>query len=145
MLFTIFLGMGNEQRRQYRRWFFVILRPFGIQPPSSSTDSPTVWRRLFGRSTTPLRLRSTPSASGGATEPIPTSSVPHESNTFPKIFDFMSTGGDSFELDDYQMAQREEIGKRREEGLKVKFINWGDHENAADERKDDKEKEGQCV
>ena len=48
-LFFIFLGMNDEQRREYRRWFFVILRPFGIKPASSSTDSPTVWQRLFGR------------------------------------------------------------------------------------------------
>ena len=48
-LFFIFLGMNDEQRQEYRRWFFVILRPFGIKP-SSSTDS--VWQRLFGRTTT---------------------------------------------------------------------------------------------
>ena len=142
VLFTIFLGMGNEQRRQYRRWFFVILRPFGIKPRSLSTESPTVWQRLFGRPTAASRLKSTPSTPGGATASISTFSVTHDSKAFPKKFDPMSTGGDSFELNDYQGA---ESGTRREGRLKVKAIHWEDHENAHVESKDDMRKEGYAI
>ena len=138
VLFTIFLGMGNEQRKQYRRWFFFILRPFGVKPSSSCTDSPTVWQGLFGRSITPLRVRPTPSAFDGVTGSLPTFSVPHVSKASPKKLDLMSIGGDSSGLNDDQEGEREENGNHREDGLKAEATNWDDHENASEWSKDGK-------
>jgi hypothetical protein len=52
VLFVIFLGMGPAHRKQYRRWFFSILRPIGIKPPSSPVDSPWRPEEITGVSTT---------------------------------------------------------------------------------------------
>ena len=100
-LFFIFLGTNDEQRRQYRRWFFVILRPFGIKPAPSSTDSPTVRQGPSYRTTT--TTTTTPSTSSGA----PDAQVIRREN---------------FEQNDYQRAERGETGNPPEERLKVKAI-----------------------
>ena len=83
LLFFIFLGMKDEQREQYRRWFFAFLRPFGIKPPSASTDSPSLWQRLFGRPTTPPKP--TPFI-------LSMGSVENGSNDFPKPTDTIRIG-----------------------------------------------------
>ena len=105
-VFFIFLGTNDGQRRQYRRWFFVILRPFGIKPAPSSTDSPTVWQRPFGRTAT-------------ATTTITLTPTPF---TFSGAPDAQGVGKEIFEHSDYQTAERGETGNPREERLKVKAI-----------------------
>ena len=95
-LFFIFLGMKDEQREQYRRWFFVILRPFGIKPPSSSTDSPSLWQRLFGRPTPP---KPTPFI-------LSMGSVESGSKDFPKPSDTIRIGFGS----DHPRAEKEGSG-----------------------------------
>ena len=103
-LFFIFLGMKDEQRGQYMRWFFVILRPFGIKP-SSSTDSPTLWQRLFGRSTT--LLKPTPFNLSGATSSISVLPVDHGPKHFPKTTDTIIFG---LRFNDYPRTEEEESG-----------------------------------
>jgi hypothetical protein len=73
VLFIIFLGTGPAHRKQYRHWFFSILRPFGIQPPLSPVDSPWGLERT-GASTTHMHLTST----------LPPYSPPHASKKFPE-------------------------------------------------------------
>ena len=110
-LFFIFLGLNPEQRRQYRRWFFIILRPFGIMPPSSSTDSPTVWQRLFSRSATATAtLTPTPFTFNGATASISTSSVLHDSKGIFCPTDANFIGREIFEVRDFQRGEREQSG-----------------------------------
>ena len=51
-LFFIFFGFGGEQVNQYKRWFYAVLRPFGVRPPQPkpySQDRRTWWQKLFRR------------------------------------------------------------------------------------------------
>ena len=55
-LFFLFFGLGRERRNQYKRWLYVLLKPFGINPPAPktcSTDSQTWWQKLFRRPAPP--------------------------------------------------------------------------------------------
>ena len=103
-IFFTFLGTNDGQRRQYRRWFFVILRPFGIKPASSSTDSPSVQQRPFGRTTTT------------------TTTLTPTPFTISRAPDAQVIGREIFEHNDYQRAERGETGNPREERLKAKAI-----------------------
>ena len=134
-LFFIFLGLNPEQRRQYRRWFFIILRPFGFKPASSSTDSPTVWRRLFSRTTTTTILTPTPFTFSGTTASISKVPVAHRSKDILNPTDVIVIGREIFEHGDYQRAERGESGDPREGAPK---LNRGDHTDAPGRRKDEK-------
>ena len=134
-LVIIFLGMNDEQRREYRRWFFVILRPFSIKPASSSTDSPTVWQWLCGRTTT--TLTPTPFTLSGATASTSMSSVPHGHKGILNPTDVLSIERENFGLSDRKKADREESSNPREGASK---LNRGDHKDAPGRNKDEKEK-----
>ena len=122
-LFFIFLGLNPEQRRQYRRWFFIILRPFGIKPALSSRDSPTVWRRLFGRTTaTTTTLIPTPFTFIGATASISKVPVAHRLRDILNPTDLKVIGREIFEHDDYQGGERGERGNLRDGRPKAKAI-----------------------
>jgi hypothetical protein len=50
LLFFVFFGVGPEQLNQYRRWFYAILRPFGVKPPPPKPydrSKRTWWQRVF--------------------------------------------------------------------------------------------------
>jgi hypothetical protein len=84
VLFIIFLGTGSAHRKQYRRWFFSIARPFGIKPQLSPVVSP--WgleEETTGGST---RIQSTFTRPGY--------SGPHGSEPFPKKLDLTSVRED---------------------------------------------------
>ena len=82
VLFIIFLGTGPAHRKQYRHWFFSILRPFGIQPPLSPVDSPWGLEETTGSSTTHIQPFK-----------LPGYSPPHGSKPFPKKLDMKFVGG----------------------------------------------------
>ena len=136
-LFFLFLGLNPEQRRQYRRWFFIILRPFGIKPASSSTDSPTLWRRLFGRTTTTTTLTPTPFTFSRTTASTSTSSVSHDQKGVLNPIDVILIEREHFGLNDRNRAEREETSNLREGASK---LNRGDNKDAPGRRKDEKEK-----
>lgn len=54
-LFFLFFGFGPQQVKQYKRWFYVLLKPFGIKP-HSTTDGRTWWQKLLRRPAPPLPL-----------------------------------------------------------------------------------------
>jgi pheromone a factor receptor len=81
VLFIIFLGTGPAHRKQYRRWFFSIARPFGIKPQSSPVVSPWGLEETTGGST---RIQSTFTPPGY--------SAPRGSEPFPKKLDLTSVG-----------------------------------------------------
>ena len=144
-LFFIFLGLNPEQRRQYRRWFFIILRPFGIKPALSSTDSPTVWQGLFGRTTTAAiatTLTPTPFTFSGATASISKVPVAHRPKDTLNPTDVIVIGRELFEHGDYQRAERGESGNPRDqERLKANAI-LRLPSNALDRSKEDKKSKG---
>ena len=117
-LFFIFLGLNPEQRRQYRRWFFIILRPFGIKLASSSRDSPTVGQRLFGRTTTTTHTP-TPFTFSGTPASLSTVPVAHRPKDTLNPTDIIVIGREIFEHNDYQRVKRGESGNPREERLKA--------------------------
>ena len=103
-LFFIFLGLNPEQRRQYRRWFFIILRPFGIKPTSLSTDSPTERQRLFGRTAT-TTLTPTPFTFSETPASISTVPVAHHPKDTLKLTDVIVIGREMFGHNDYQKVK----------------------------------------
>lgn len=49
-IFFIFFGLGREQINQYKRWFYTVLKPFGVKPPAPRPYNPdrrTWWQKLF--------------------------------------------------------------------------------------------------
>jgi hypothetical protein len=51
-LFFVFFGLGREQMNQYKRWFYALLKPFGIKPPAPRPYNPdrrTWWQKLLRR------------------------------------------------------------------------------------------------
>ena len=124
-LFFIFLGTSPEQCRQYRRWFFIILRPFGIKPPPSSTDSPTVWQPRYGRTipatpNTPTTPTSpTPLLTfSGTTASISTVPVAHRPKDTVDPTDVRDMGRENFEHN-YQRVKGGEGGNPREKRLDI--------------------------
>ena len=127
-LFFIFLGTNPEQIRQYRQWFFVILRPFGIKPAPSPPVSPTVWQPTFRRSiptipTTPT-TPNTPSSPTplltftGNPASISTIPVAHRPRDAVSSIDVRVVGKENFEHN-YQKVKRGEGGTPREERLDI--------------------------
>jgi pheromone a factor receptor len=74
VLFIIFLGTGSAHRKQYRRWFLSIARPFGIKPQLSPVTSPWGLEEMAGGSTTRVQPTFT----------YPGNSGPRGSEPFPK-------------------------------------------------------------
>ena len=123
-LFFIFLGTNPEQCRQYRRWFFIILRLFGIKPASSPRDSPTERHPLFGQTTTITTPTTTPTSFTFSETPTSISTVPlaHRSKDTLTPTGFRVFGRENFEHKDYQRAERGEGGSPHEERLKATAI-----------------------
>ena len=53
-IFFLFFGLGSEQTSRYKRWFYTLLKPFGITPsaPDPSPYNPdhrTWWQKLLRR------------------------------------------------------------------------------------------------
>ena len=140
-LFFIFLGLNPEQRRQYRRWFFIILRPIGIKP---APDSPSVWNRLFSRSTT-TTLTPTPFTISGTTASTSMSSMPHRQKGTLDPTDIALVERENFGFNDRKRAVREETSNPREGGLNATAVTRGDHKDPPGRRKGEKEKENPIV
>jgi hypothetical protein len=128
ILFFIFFGIGDEQINQYKRWFYALLKPFGIKPPAPkprSRNQRTWWQWLFRLSGSTTMQGSTLASSRGATDSLPAfrhaasqvsrSERPIPSarskNTFASTnatltFDF---GDDDYEKVDSQQQQRQHV------------------------------------
>jgi hypothetical protein len=57
-IFFVFFGLGREQINQYKRWFYALLKPFGIKPPPPASnpynpDRRTWWQKLLRRPALP--------------------------------------------------------------------------------------------
>ena len=77
LIFFIFFGLGREQINQYKRWFYTLLKPFGIKPPAPKpygTDRRTWWQKLLRRpvsSTTTTGNGTGLTSSRGPTDSLP--------------------------------------------------------------------------
>ena len=61
-IFFLFFGFGPQQVKQYKRWFYALLKPFGISPlapvpnPHSTASGRTRWQKLLRRPASPSPL-----------------------------------------------------------------------------------------
>jgi Pheromone A receptor len=74
-IFFLFFGIGREQLNQYKRWFYILLKPFGVKPPAPKPYNPhgRSWLQKlfrFGASTTTTHGTGLTS-SRGATDSLP--------------------------------------------------------------------------